>query len=146
MKNKNVYYVVAVILLIIIGAIWYSARLNKSQPQTGAQSQTGAQPQVVVGQTQNNKTPPKISEMPKFILGSVSKIAGTQITLTVGTEEKVITTNAKTEIISQVKDGTGYKNIPATFGDIKIASKIVVYYGQNTGSVYTADKIQILNF
>ena len=139
MKNKNVYYVVAVVLVIVIGAVWYSARLNKSQPQTGAQPQ-------VVGQTQDNKTPPKISEMPKFVLGSVSKIAGTQITLTVGTEEKTITTDAKTVIISQVKDGTGYKNIPATFGDIKISSKIVVYYGQNTGSVYTADKIQILNF
>jgi hypothetical protein len=144
MKNKNVYYVVAVILLIVIGIVWYSARLNKPQPQAGAQPQA-------VGQTQNNqnnKTPPKIpiSEMPKFILGSVSKIAGSQITLTVGTEEKVITTDAKTVIISQVKDGTGYKNIPATFGDIKIASKIVVFYGQNTGSVYTADKIQILNF
>ena len=147
MKNKNVYYVVAVVLLIIIGAIWYSFRLNKSQPQTGAQPQASAQPQAVE-QNQNNQNVPKTPgpEMPKFVLGSVSKIAGTQITLTVGTEEKTITTDAKTVIISQVKDGTGYKNIPATFGDIKISSKIVVYYGQNTGSVYTADKIQILNF
>lgn len=141
MKNKNVYYVVAVVLLIIIGAIWYSFRLNKSQPQASAQPQA-------VEQNQNNQNIPKTPgpEMPKFVLGSVSKIAGSQITLTVGTEEKTITTDAKTVIISQVKDGTGYKNISATFGNIKISSKIVVYYSQNTGSVYTADKIQILNF
>lgn len=141
MKNKNVYYAVAVVvLLIIIGAVWYSSRLNKSQPQTGAQPQP-------FGQTQDNKDVPKPPEIPKFIGGIVSRIEGQNIFIKSGTtEEKTITTDAKTVVISEVKDGKSYKNIPATFKDIKILSNIVVYYSQNSGLEYRADKIQILPF
>jgi hypothetical protein len=135
MKNKNAFYVV-LILLVLAGVIWYSYGFKKSAPE-------------LVGQTQNNqnkKGPPPIAEMPKFIMGNVSKVEGQNVLIKVGPEEKTITTDAKTAVISQVKDGTGWKNISATLGDVKAPLKIVVYYNQNTGSEYKADKIQILNF
>lgn len=139
MKNKNAFYIV-LLLLIVAGIVWYSFGFKKSIPQFQPQS---------VGQTQNNQNkqgPPPIAEMPKFIMGDVSKIEGQNVFIKVGTEEKTITTDAKTAVISQVKDGTGWKNISATLGDVKAPLKIVVYYNQNSGSEYKADKIQILNF
>ena len=138
MINNKVVSVV-VVVAIIIGIVWYVSNKNKiigsEVPPTGQTTQT-----------QNNKKVPEPPGIPKFILGNVSKIEGQKVFIKVGTEEKTIITNKKTVLISQVKDGQGYKNVPATFSDIKISSQIVVYYSQNSGSQYTADKVQILNF
>lgn len=135
MKNTNTFYTV-VLLAIIVGVVWYVFNLNKPALQP-------------TGQTDNNQvnqTIPETVKMPKFVLGSVSRVEGKQVFIKVGIEEKIVVTNENTEIIKQVKDGDGYKNIPANFNDVKPPVQVVVYYSENSGVNYTATKIQILNF
>ena len=61
-------------------------------------------------------------------------------------QEKTIITDSKTVLIKQVKDGAMFNNVPATFSEIKAPVQIVVYYSTNSGTEYTASKIQIMNF
>lgn len=136
MNNKIVS--VVVIVVVVLGVVWYVYFKNNTKQEVLPAGETG--------QIQNNQEIPKLPEIPKFILGSVLRVEGQNIFVTVGNEEKTIITDGKTVLISQVKDEQGYKNIPATFSDIKISSQIIVYYSQNSGSQYTADKIQMLNF
>ena len=81
-----------------------------------------------------------------MMVGIVSKIEGQKITLTVRADEKTIIVDEKTIITKEFNHKPPFKNVPATFGDIKMSSRIVVYYSQDSGSQYTADKIQMFNF
>lgn len=135
MKNKNTFYII-VLLIIIFGIAWYLFDLGKAMLQSVGQTQNN----------QNNEEVPKPPEIPKFIMGSVSRVEGQKVFIKVGTEEKIIITDEKTEITSQVREGGIYKDIPVTFSDIKISSKIIVYYIQNSGLEYKADKVRILKF
>ena len=135
MRNTNTFYTI-VLLAIVVGVVWYVFNLNKPVLQP-------------TGQTNNNQVNQTISEtakMPKFVLGSVSKVEGEKVFIKVGMEEKIIVTNENTEIIKQIKDGEGYKNVPTNFNGVKPPVQVVVYYSENPGVNYTATKIQILNF
>ena len=132
MDNKKNFLALLLIIIILVTG-WYLLGVKK----------TG----LPITQNENNQTENKKSpEMPKFVFGEVTKIEGQKIFIKAGAEEKTVLTEAKTVVINQIKDGESYKNVSATFDDIKISQKIVVYYNQNSGSEYTAEKIQILNF
>ena len=131
MKNKNTFYII--LLLFIVGVVWYLLNLNKSVSQP-------------VGENQNNAEVQKAQEMPKFILGSVSKTEGQNVFIQVGNQEKKIIIDEKTVIVQQINDAGAFKNIPASLSDIKSSLKIVVYYIENFDLEYKASKIQILNF
>ena len=135
MRNTNTFYTV-VLLAIIVGVVWYVFNLNKPV----------LQPTEQANNNQANQTIPEAAKMPKFVLGSVSKVEGEKVFIKVGMEEKIIVTNENTEIIKQIKDGEGYKNVPTNFNGVKPPVQVVVYYSENSGVNYTATKIQILNF
>lgn len=138
-NKKNILYVI-VLLLIIIGAFWYVFSLVKPT----------SQPAVVQSQTdltdKTNKKVPPPPEIPKFISGTVTRTEKGKVFIQAGGGEKTIITNDKTEIVKQVKVDGIFQNLPATFAEIKSLLQIVVFYGENSGSEYTANKIQILIF
>ena len=128
------------IIIIIIGVVWYAVNKNKIINQVVPSIE-----QTV--QTQNNQAEiNKIEASPLMMVGIVSKIEGQKITLTVRADEKTIIVDEKTIITKEFNHKPPFKNVPATFGDIKMSSRIVVYYSQDSGSQYTADKIQMFNF
>ena len=132
MDNKKSFLVLLLVIIILITG-WYVLGVKKMG--------------LLITQNENNQTENKKSpEMPKFVFGVVSKIEGSTVFVKMGAEEKIILTNEKIIVIRHIKDGESYKNVSATFDDIKISQKIVVYYNQNFGSEYTAEKIQILDF
>lgn len=135
MKNKNIIYI-TLLLIIIFGSGWYLFNLSKQMLQPVGQSPNN----------QNDQNIPKPPEIPKFILGSVSRTEGQNIFIKVGTEEKKIITDKKTIIIKQIKEGGVYIDVFASFSEIKSPLQIVVYYSENSGLEYRANKIQILKF
>jgi len=138
MNNKIVS--VVIVIIIIIGVVWYAVNKNKIINQVVPSIE-----QTV--QTQNNQAEiNKIEASPLMMVGIVSKIEGQKITLTVRADEKTIIVDEKTIITKEFNHKPPFKNVPATFGDIKMSSRIVVYYSQDSGSQYTADKIQMFNF
>ena len=139
MMNNKIISVV-IVIVIIIGAVWYAVNKNKIINQVVPSIE-----QTV--QTQNNQAEVnKIEASPLMMVGIVSKIEGQKITLTVRADEKTIIVDEKTIITKEFNHKPPFKNVPATFGDIKMSSRIVVYYSQDSGSQYTADKIQMFNF
>ena len=144
MNSKNIFSIV-VVVVVVIGLVWYSFNYKKFTQTSNQQSTTQSNQQTTT-QSQGNQGVPKQPEMPKFILGSVSRVVGQNVFIKVGPQEKTIITDSKTTFIKQVKDGATFKNVPATFDEIKSPVQIVVYYSTNSGTEYTASKIQILNF
>lgn len=144
MNSKNIFSIVLVIV-IVIGLVWYSFNYKKFTQQVNQQTTTQSNGKTTT-QSQTNQGVPKQPEMPKFILGSVSRVEGQNIFIKVGPQEKTIVTDSKTVFIKQVRDGATFKNVPATFSEIKSPVQIVVYYSTNSGAEYTATKVQILNF
>lgn len=133
MDNKKIIPIVVVAIVLIAG-VWY---LLGSKEQASAPSNQ---------QSENSKTQPEASKMPPFLIGKVTKVEGQTVTVKSGVDTYTILTTSATSVISQVKDKTGYKNVDSKFSDIKVSAQIVIYYTQSSGSKYTADRIQILNF
>ena len=130
MKNKNNFYIIALVLVVLVPVL-YLFNQNKI-----------AAPSVVKVQNNNKELP--APEIPKFIVGSVSKIEGNKVFINVGNEEKIIVTDESTEITRQVKEGIELRSVSVKFSDIKSPVQIIVHYTSNYSSEYQATKIHIL--
>ena len=134
MKNKNTIYSV-LLLLVIVGTTFYlSEQMNQF-----------VQPVIEIPSPKLNLA--KVSEIPKFIIGVISKVEGQEVFIKIGTDEKTVIVSENTVIIKQIKEGGIFRNIPAKIDDIKSPLQVVVYYADNSTEIlYYADKIQILVF
>jgi hypothetical protein len=128
MKN-NIYILIA--CLVAGGLIWYVLSLNAPVVNNG-----------VVIQNIDGKAQPKPPAIPKFFVGTVTKVGDKSITIKTDNEEKTINVNEKTEILSQTKVSGGFKATKITIKDIKPALQVMVYYSSNLGLSYTAEKIR----
>lgn len=130
---KKIGLAVAVVLILVAGVFFLGKKpVNNQNDAENSNSVTEQKPDP--------------SKMPDFILGKVEKIEGQKVFFKSGAEEKSVLVSASTQIIKQVKEKDGYKNVEAKLGDIKKGVQIVVYYQSINGSEYTANKIQILPF
>ena len=135
MKNKNIIYIIILLLIITICIVWYLFNVNIQEPQP------------VVQIPKENTNVPKKPEIPRFILGIVSKTEGQKVFIKIGVDEKSVLTDEKTVITKQIKEGGVFKSVSADFNEIKYPFQVVVYYGNDSSSVqYRAEKIQILVF
>jgi len=87
--------------------------------------------------SQNEASVSPETKLPSFVRGEVIKVEGDKIYLKISGEEKIIKTTQDTEIIKQV-----YIESRIMLKDV---SDVVVYYKNNSGNEYDADKIQILS-
>lgn len=130
MNNKNNFYiVVAVLLVLVVGFYLFSQNKITKAP---------------IEQVQNSQNELPAPEIPKFIAGSVSRVEGNKVFITVDNEEKTIMTDEKTDITKQVKEGIESLSISAKFSEIKSPREVIVHYNSNSGSEYQASKIHIL--
>jgi len=87
-----------------------------------------------------------VGVLPDFIMADVVSFDGTTLTLVAGTTQTIVSLTLNTVLVQQVKDGTAYKNIEASVSDIKVGQRVVIFYKVDGERIYTADKVQILNF
>lgn len=85
-------------------------------------------------------------ELPKFIFGIVSRVEDQKIFVDIEGIQKIVLINENTKLISQIKDGVGYKNVTIQIEDIKASAKIAVYYEEDSVIGVSASRIQILDF
>ncbi|OGN07816.1 MAG: hypothetical protein A3C61_00540 [Candidatus Yanofskybacteria bacterium RIFCSPHIGHO2_02_FULL_39_10] len=95
--------------------------------------------------SQNEASVSPETKLPSFVRGEVIKVEGDKIYLKISGEEKIIKTTQDTEIIKQVYIESRIMLKDVTLSDIKELSDVVVYYKNNSGNEYDADKIQILS-
>ena len=137
MEDKNTVYILLV-LLIIFGIGWYLLNLNKPVTQITEQSNNN--------QKTSQDTSSEAQQIPKFLLGSVSRIEGKNIFIKIGLEEKVIVVDDNTTIVKHVINDGISKNIPINFDEIKPSLQIAVYYNDSSDSGYRVERVQVLNF
>lgn len=130
MKNKNNFYIVASISVVLLAGLYLFNQDKIAKP--------------AIEQVKNNNKELPAPEIPKFVVGSVSKVEGNKVFINVGNEEKIIVTDESTEITKQMKEGIELRSLSAKFSDIKSPVQIIIYYISNSSSEYKASKIHIL--
>jgi len=126
MNNKNIFISFFIIVLVIMG-VFYLYNSN----------------------TQGVKSDEKVVNngvLPPLFMGDVVSVDSNQIIIKTGTGEFAVSILDSTILVQQVKDGEGFKNMPATTSDIGIGKRVVIFYKAVAESQYSADKIQVLNF
>ena len=127
--NNNLQKVVliAVVIAVVIGGILFLGRKPKPANPSGVnQNQASSVPSV------------------DFVLGTVTKVAGSTIDFTANGQARSAAISSSTTILKQVQQGSGYTNLAAKVSDLNVGERIAIYSKSMSGEPLQPYRILIL--
>jgi hypothetical protein len=132
MNTKKALAIVVVFAVLLIAVLMLAADKQKSDQNSS--------------QENNQASTSDAGQMPKFIMGSVTRVEGQKVFVS-SEGEKTVVASGSTKIVKQVKAKDGSISLAeGNLADVKAGNTIVAYYSSGpVGTEYQADKIQIIN-